>query len=141
MDRTHEIAFLKRIRQAHLRIVESINQQILLLEHEVLPGREQRRKEGVRRGHVESALLRPYIKEWLDQGFTIKSLAEKAEVSRESIDHIMQGRHNGTQVGVAERILIMGLGLPHVWNELVPWEDTKPEPFIPEPPFRHFDED
>jgi hypothetical protein len=78
---------------------------------------------------VESARLAPYIQQWIDGGSTLLSLSRVAGVGEKTLRQILSGQLPTVRELTADRIL-SGLGLPHVFNEIVPdppiskyWED------------------
>ena len=121
-----QLRFLKRMRS-------SLDEQIDLLEEaRVLhrPWADTNRMSSV----IESAAIKPYIQEWVDGGISLHALARKAGCAERSIRTIMSGEVTYTTLPVAEKILVTGLGLPHIYLELAP----PIEP--PDPPPTHCEE-
>jgi hypothetical protein len=87
---------------------------------------------------VASSVLKHYIQQWVDQGFTLVALALRSGVSEQTIGKIMRGETTWTYKTTAEKLLVSGLGLPQVYNEIDPMPDT---PLTPDPPFSHYESD
>jgi Helix-turn-helix len=79
----------------------------------------QKRSNGSLYPGVNTEDLKPYIQEWVDQGYTLRTLADKAMISETTLQKIMRGSVQMTRDDTADRILT-ALGLPNVYNELVP---------------------
>ena len=63
--------------------------------------------------------LRPYIQEWVDMGRTLGALADNAGISEGSIVRILNNKQDMVRTDTADKLLT-ALGLPHIFNELVP---------------------
>lgn len=63
--------------------------------------------------------LKPYVQEWIDRGYTIRALADKANLNEETIYKVMRGGDGMLRIATADALL-NALELPHIFNEIVP---------------------
>jgi hypothetical protein len=63
--------------------------------------------------------LRPYVQEWVDMGRTLGALADNAGLSEGAIVRILNNKQDMVRTDTADKLLT-ALGLPHIFNELVP---------------------
>lgn len=68
---------------------------------------------------VPAELIKPYLQEWIDQGHTLRTLADKAMLSESNLLRIMRGDRDMIRESTADKIL-SALGITHVYNEIVP---------------------
>lgn len=108
-----ELVSLRKLR-------DSLNERITLLE------KQQRyrvalkvKNNGAIYNGVLSTDLIPYIQEWIDNGHTIRALADKANLAEDTIGRILRNEHTMVRTTTADRI-ITALGIPHIFSKLVP---------------------
>jgi hypothetical protein len=83
------------------------------------------------RGMVDKSDLAPYLREWIGNGKTLGTLADKAMISVTTLEKILkEDTPGGVLESTADRIL-MALDLPHIYNQLVP-PDPPPSQFYEE---------
>lgn len=78
---------------------------------------------------VEVSRLKPYIQSWIDQGYTLASLAQKAGLSESTVQKMMTDEREMMRTSTADK-LITALGITHLYDDIVP-----------EPPEGHYYEE
>ena len=67
---------------------------------------------------AKSEDLRPYIQEWIDQGYTLQALADKAGMSEKTVRSVLSGGLEFVKEATADR-LITALNINHRYDEIV----------------------
>lgn len=112
-DLRNEIVELEKMR-------EMIDDRIAFLQDQIDLRRTSKvATNGTLYTGVMAIELKPYIQEWIDQGFTVQALADKALLSTQTIYRVMQESEYMVRVSTADAIL-QALGLPHIFNQIVP---------------------
>lgn len=76
-------------------------------------------KNGAGDAVVYTKDIRPYVQGWIDEGYTLQSLADKADISVATLYNILQRTRPTVKENTVDKIL-QALGLPHVYNDIFP---------------------
>ena len=108
-----ELHTLRKLQQATEERISQLEKQI----------RYRTTMKVAKNGNIYSGVLcsdlRPYIQEWVDMGRTLGALADRASISEGSIVRILNNKQDMVRTDTADKLLT-ALGLPHIFNELVP---------------------
>jgi len=85
--------------------------------------------------YVLTSELKPYVQEWVNLGYSLNVLADKAIVSEATLLNILRLKTEYTRENIADKILT-ALDMPQVRLEIYEHKQT----LIPKPPQGYFEE-
>lgn len=89
---------------------------------------------------VQTSCLVPFIQTYKDNGGSIPSLADRANIDSQTLYNILKGKRMWTREEVAESIML-ALDLPHEFNNFVLVKISRKFAVVDEPPFSHYEEE
>lgn len=115
MNDAEELAELKRLRDAITVRIERLERI--------------RSLKGNRNGGIPSASLRPFVQGWIDEGLELQVLADKADLSIDTLYRILRKDESMVTETTADKVLT-AVGAINAYNRFVPEE----------PPSKYYEE-